>query len=261
MTPSVGWSNFALKHHFGIDANARVLVSPEAFLSYIPLAWEKRVPGFGREAGDLSAVVVVPLALEAPAQVVRNCWLSVTQATDLKAEVIRRQAHEDPFVLVTGVGEPTPTKHVRVVLYSAANLLANGGSRSGPFEWEIVAVLATPWDEPEPMQPLTMARNYLQKPGGTFCAYTVEQFAFATYFWSQYIPARSYPLLPELARENIIIGSLVHHSRTERLSPIFSLAEFLHLSGWKRAEALPALSQLLTSNILRETDPEQYTWF
>ena len=38
--------------------------------------------------------------------------------------------------------------------------------------------------ETEPMDPLTMARNMLEKPGGTFVPYTAEEFALSIYFWS-----------------------------------------------------------------------------
>jgi hypothetical protein len=35
------------------------------------------------------------------------------------------------------------------------------------------------------MDPLTMARNMLRKPGGTFCAYTAEEFAAAVWYWAR----------------------------------------------------------------------------
>jgi hypothetical protein len=35
------------------------------------------------------------------------------------------------------------------------------------------------------MNPLTMARNFLEKPGGTFCEYTAREFAEAVYYWSR----------------------------------------------------------------------------
>ena len=34
------------------------------------------------------------------------------------------------------------------------------------------------------MDPVTMARNFLEKPGGTFAPYTAQQFAEAIWFWS-----------------------------------------------------------------------------
>jgi hypothetical protein len=40
------------------------------------------------------------------------------------------------------------------------------------------------------MDPLTMARNMLAKPGGTPCDYTAEQFAEAVWYWSRRAAAR-----------------------------------------------------------------------
>ncbi len=37
-----------------------------------------------------------------------------------------------------------------------------------------------------PMHPLTMARNYLVKKGGTKGRYTAAQFAEAIWYWSQH---------------------------------------------------------------------------
>ncbi|MBU2502315.1 DUF3228 family protein, partial [bacterium] len=73
--------------------------------------------------------------------------------------------------------------HAGVVLYSREALLENGGTRSGDADWEIVCLLAGP-EEDEPMDPLTMARNMLAKPGGTPCTYTAEQFAEAVWYWA-----------------------------------------------------------------------------
>ena len=34
------------------------------------------------------------------------------------------------------------------------------------------------------LDPLTMARNMLEKPGGTYCAYSARDFAEAVWYWS-----------------------------------------------------------------------------
>ena len=74
-----------------------------------------------------------------------------------------------------------------MVLYSAKTLLANGGTRSGDWDWEVVCLVAGSQPD-EPMNPLTMARNQLARPGGTPCHYTSQQFAEAIYYWSQRAP-------------------------------------------------------------------------
>ena len=70
-----------------------------------------------------------------------------------------------------------------MVLYSAETLTENDGTRSGDFDWEVVCLLAGA-AQTEPMDPLTMARNMLEKPGGTYAPYTAQEFAEAIYFWS-----------------------------------------------------------------------------
>jgi hypothetical protein len=44
--------------------------------------------------------------------------------------------------------------------------------------------------ENEPMHPMTMARNMLEKSGGTKAEYTGQQFAVALWFWREYAPAK-----------------------------------------------------------------------
>mgnify|MGYP000104930427 CR=1 FL=1 len=63
-------------------------------------------------------------------------------------------------------------------------LLENGGARSTDCDWEIVCVIASPVAD-EPLDPLTMARNMLAKPGGTPCGYTADAFAEAVWYWSR----------------------------------------------------------------------------
>jgi len=56
--------------------------------------------------------------------------------------------------------------------YHKDALLENGGERTTNCDWEVVAILASAIPN-EPM-PLTMARNFLQKPGGTKSVYTAD---------------------------------------------------------------------------------------
>jgi hypothetical protein len=116
-------------------------------------------------------------------------WTPIEQATEFQTVVVRRQPHEDPFLLTTAKGPVLPCRHASVVLYSSATLLENGGVRSGDFDWEIVAVTAGPWEK-EPMMPLTMARNFLSRPGGTKATYSAEQLAESIYHWAGFVQAR-----------------------------------------------------------------------
>jgi hypothetical protein len=183
----IGWSNFALKrntkaHHSSFKGN------PKKLLDLVRKHWRKRVPGSGRS--DTKKVVVVPI-LEKNLHKLFDCpWARVEDAKYLSAKAVRRQDNEDAYIEVHGrKGKKLPVKYAKVVLYSAEALLENDGERSGDYDWEIVAILAGPWDN-EPMSPLTMARNYLQKTGGTYAPYTAQQFAESIYFWSQFVKVK-----------------------------------------------------------------------
>lgn len=182
----IGWSNFALKrntkaHHSFFKKN------PKKLLDLVRKHWKKRVPGARRT--DTKKVVIVPI-LEKDLHKLFGCpWAKVDDAKHLRAKAVRRQEGEDAYIEVHGRGKTLPVKYAKVVLYSAEALLENNGERSGDYDWEIVAILAGPWDN-EPMSPLTMARNYLQKPGGTYAPYTAQQFAESIYFWSQFVKVK-----------------------------------------------------------------------
>jgi hypothetical protein len=177
--PSIAWSQFAL------DKDRKKFVGTEDHLVYLVRCnWKNRKPGQGRK--DLKQVVVVPI----PQNQWFSCsWMPIEKAKFITGKVVRRQPFEDPFVALKGRGFTLDAKVAKVVLYSAATLLEDGGTRSSDADWEIVAILTGPWKN-EPMTPLTMARNFLRKPGGTFAPYTAKQFAESIYFWSGFIQKR-----------------------------------------------------------------------
>jgi len=173
----LGWSEFAAARHLPGGKHTWYEGSREELLELVRKNWADRRPGAGRP--DLSQVVVVPVP---PAGFVSNT-VKVGADTVLHAHLDCRQLGEDPFIRVTAEGPREPPLFAAVVMYSAATLQENGGTRSGDFDWEVVCLLAGQ-NEEEPMDPLTMARNFLEKPGGTFAPYTAEQFAEAIYYWS-----------------------------------------------------------------------------
>ena len=179
-TPTIAWSDFAKKHD-----KWKFRGTQSDLLALIYKYWRKRKPGQGRT--DLTQVVVVNIPC---AYMFRNNWTDISTVTRITGKVVRRQPHEDPYVALRGRGKPLPTKVAKVVLYSADTLMENDGTRSSNADWEIVAILTGPWVS-EPMNPLTMARNFLQAPGGTYAPYTAWEFAHSIYFWSQIIQNRS----------------------------------------------------------------------
>jgi hypothetical protein len=110
--------------------------------------------------------------------------VEVDQDTNLSAHFSARREGEDPFIEVTAAGEKSPALAVDIVLYRRDVLEADGEKVTGA-DWEIVSINARLSLEPEPMNPVTMARNFLELPGGTKTDYRPEDFAEAVIYWSR----------------------------------------------------------------------------
>jgi len=189
---NIGWSKFALDRHLEGTGNSffRLLthrLSPQDMvIERVKQNWDKAYPGQGETGLDRKIVVPVDPA---------GFFLSTTALREdlpVRAEVVRRQPGEDPYVeLYVDADEAKalgidyePALFANIVLYSAEALLENGGERTTDCDWEIVCVLASNVEK-ESMPPLTMARNFLEKPGGTKSFYTAQEFAEAIYDKSQ----------------------------------------------------------------------------
>jgi hypothetical protein len=179
----LGWSDFARRRHVPGGAHGWFAGSPEELLDLVREHWPRRRPGAGRT--DLETVVVVPV----PADRFVGSTVAVTADTPLFASLERRQPQEEPYIRVMAEGPREAALFASVVLYSAETLTENGGERSGESDWEVVSLRVGPTAD-EPMHPVTMARNFLQKTGGTFAPYTAQQFAEAIWYWSRRAVAR-----------------------------------------------------------------------
>ncbi len=173
----LGWSDFAIGRHKPEGKHTWFEGSHEELLEMARQGWPKRRPGAGRS--DLTQVVIVPVE---PRRFT-STTVAVDETTVLHAVFDRRQRTEDGFVRVTAEGAREQVQHAAVVFYSAATLEENDGQRSGDYDWEVVCLLAGPHPD-EPMDPITMARNMLEKPGGTYCAYSAKDFAESIWYWS-----------------------------------------------------------------------------
>jgi hypothetical protein len=109
----------------------------------------------------------------------------ITSRTRLSASFGCRQKGEERHVFVTARGKKRPAKSVEIVLYHK-DVLAEDNDRSTNCDWEVISINASPTADQPPMHPLTMARNFLHKKGGTKASYTARQFAEAIFFWSQH---------------------------------------------------------------------------
>ena len=175
--PSIGWSDFARGRYRPGSLHSHYLGSEEELIALAAAHWDARRPGTGRDG--LDEVVVVPV----PAEGFVGATVRVDETSRLSATLTRRAPDEDAYVEVWADGPREPVRHAAVVLYAANILLENGGIRSTDRDWEIVCVIASPVPD-EPLDPLTMARNMLAKPGGTPCTYSAEAFAEAIWYWS-----------------------------------------------------------------------------
>lgn len=183
MKPTLGWSDFASKHSRPGTGNSYTVLDDEVVLSLVLENWDKAVPGTGETTIDRKILVPVPAAgFFCPPQA------KLVMGMPVNAEIVQRQEGEDPYVQ-TYVTRPVaeafgalidvPAKSVDIVCYSAEALEENNGHRSTDCDWEIVTILCREGSEREPMLPLAMARNMLEKTGGTMGNYTAREFAEA----------------------------------------------------------------------------------
>lgn len=194
MLPTIAWSDFAKKHSRKGTGNSYTCLSDDELVGLLKMHWKDRISGAG-ENGSLERKVLVPIPVALYA--LGKEWFVCAPRMPLKvgmpvhAEVVVRQDGEDPFVqtFITPFDAeqwgyiPVAAVDVKVVCYSAEALLENGGSRSSDAEWEIVTILCSSGEQ-EPMLPLAMARNFLEKPGGSKGVYTAQEFAEAIYYHS-----------------------------------------------------------------------------
>lgn len=96
-----------------------------------------------------------------------------------------RRLGEDPFIRTSAKSKKQPAKYAQLVLYRH-DVLAENNERETDAEWEIVAIKARVTEEEEPMDPYTMARNFLHLKGGTKGDFTAEQFAKSIVYWNNH---------------------------------------------------------------------------
>lgn len=184
MSNTIGWSDFARKQHHISTGNTYTTLEESEVIARVLHNWGRAVPGNGETTLERKILVPVqPDGFFCPPRA------KLVKDLPVQAVVKFRQEGEDPYI-ETFVEESdaryynalviTPASKVEVVCYSAEALAENNGTRSTTADWEIVCLLATD-GEREPMQPLVMARNFLEKPGGTKSVYSAQEFAEAIY--------------------------------------------------------------------------------
>lgn len=115
----------------------------------------------------------------------RSAIVHLSEDSKLNANYAPRRLGEDPFIRISAKAKKQPAKHASVVLYRH-DVLAENNERETDAEWEIVAIKARVTEEEEPMDPYTMARNFLHLKGGTKGDFTAEQFAKSIVYWNNH---------------------------------------------------------------------------
>lgn len=113
----------------------------------------------------------------------KSAIVKINEKTNLFATYAPRLEGESPFIRIATHAKKQEARYVSVVLYRA-DILDEDGDRSTGAEWEIIAIKARASEEEDPMDPYTMARNFLHLKGGTKGNFTAEQFAKSIVYWN-----------------------------------------------------------------------------
>jgi len=111
--------------------------------------------------------------------------VDLDETTKLTANYAPRREGEAPFIRISTKARKQLAEHVSFVCYRA-DVLEADGERETNAEWEIVAIKARVTEEEEPMDPYTMARNFLHLKGGTKGDFTAQQFAESIVYWNNH---------------------------------------------------------------------------
>lgn len=188
MTVSLCWSNFALGYSKESAGNSYTTLSNEEVIKLALENWDKAMPGTGES--DLSRKIIIPVPSDNFFCPLRA---DLIKGLPIHAEVVTRQNGEDPYIenyVLKSDAESfnaiqdNSTGFACIVCYHYTALLENNGSRSGDTDWEIVTILCEKEKGKLFIPPLTMARNYLEKVGGTYTKYTANEFAESIWFYS-----------------------------------------------------------------------------
>jgi hypothetical protein len=122
----------------------------------------------------------------------RSAIVDLNEKSRMTANYAPRRLGEAPFIRVSAKAGKQKAKYASVVLYRH-DVLAENNERETDAEWEIVAIKARVTEEEEPMDPYTMARNFLHLKGGTKGDFTAEQFAKSIVYWNNHCMATGKP--------------------------------------------------------------------
>lgn len=104
-----------------------------------------------------------------------------------------RREGEAPYLQIRArTAEKAQAVAVHIVIYRH-DVLAEENENSTDAEWEIISINARPTLAPEPMGPVTMARNFLGMEGGTKGDFSAEEFAKSIMYHNRHVMADPAP--------------------------------------------------------------------
>lgn len=162
--------------------------TPESGYSHFEGTWQQleRIT-----EGRMQAPFVRPgykegvILVEMPAHWFRSAIVELNEESRLTANYAPRREGEAPFIRVSAKGKKQVAKYAQVVLYSRSVLMENNEAET-EADWEIVCIKARVTEEEEPMDPYTMARNFLHLAGGTKGDFSAEEFAKSIVYWNNH---------------------------------------------------------------------------
>lgn len=115
----------------------------------------------------------------------RSAIVDLTADSEITASYAPRRLGEAPYIRLSAKGKKQVAKHASLVLYRH-DVLAENNENETDAEWEIVCIKARVSEQEEPMDPYTMARNFLHLKGGTKGEFTAQQFAESIVYWNNH---------------------------------------------------------------------------
>lgn len=125
------------------------------------------------------------LLVDVPASRFYSAIVKLNEETKLTSNYAPRRKGEAAFIRTSAKAEKQPASYASVVLYRH-DVLAENNERETDAEYEIVCIKARVTEEEEPMDPYTMARNFLHLKGGTKGDFSAEEFAKSIVYWNNH---------------------------------------------------------------------------
>lgn len=129
------------------------------------------------------------LLVDVPCYRFYSAIVELNESSKLRANYTPRRIGEAPFIRVSVKADKQLALYASVVLYSK-EVLAENNEATTDADYEIVCIKARVSPEEEPMDPYTMARNYLHLEGGTKGEFTAQQFAESIVYWNNHCMAQ-----------------------------------------------------------------------